>query len=266
MRLLWILAVAAVVGFLLPIPATAAAGTVSLAASVNGRDISTATESDPLVLDPDGSAAIQVAVTNEGPDPVTVSRIDLDGQVVGLSFFAFGTSVGLTVEPNTTESLVYSVDLAGLAEQATGLIRGTVTAFDGAGEKLASVSTITDVQGSLRSVYGLFGLALLILTVLAIVDAAFGIARQRLSDNRWKRGLRLLAPGIGIGLVLVFTLSAFRVWVPSGERWLLVILIFGGAFFALGYLSPRPDSDEEDEYDEEDTRETEPMNIESLDR
>ncbi|MFD4369725.1 hypothetical protein [Rhodococcus sp. NPDC058521] len=264
MRILWLVAALALVGFLLPLPAAAAAGSVSLAASVNGRDISTATETDPIVLDPDGSATIQVVVTNSGPEPVTISRIDLDGQVVGLSFFAFGTSVGLTVEPNTTESLVYSVDLAGLEEQATGLIRGTVTAFDERGETLASVSTITDVQGSLRSVYGLFGLALLILTVLAIVDAAFGIARQRLSDNRWKRGLRLLAPGIGIGLVIVFTLSAFRVWVPSGERWLLVILVFGGGFFALGYLSPTPDSDEEDEY-EEDMRETEPMNIESLD-
>jgi hypothetical protein len=76
--------------------------------------------------------------------------------------------------------------------------------------------------------------------VLALIDAAFGIATHRLSANRWQRGLRLLAPGIGVGLVLTFSASVARLWVPDGERWLLIGGLTAAAFFAIGYFAPVP--------------------------
>ncbi|MGW6421385.1 hypothetical protein ACWF82_01800 [Nocardia sp. NPDC055053] len=224
----------------------AAQDSVGMAVSIDGREIAAATETDPIRLDPNGSAEVEVSITNEGNEPVTVRRIDLSGQVVGLTFYSFSTSVNRTVLPNSTERLSYSLDLSGLSEQATGLISGSVTAYDADDNVLAGAKTVTDVRGSLNSVYGLFGLALLILTLLAIADAALTVARHRMPPNRWQRGMRLLAPGLGIGLVLVFSLSALRVWVPSGERWLIIALLFAGGFFVLGYLTPTPTTAEEE--------------------
>ena len=114
---------------------------------------------------------------------------------------------------------------------------------------------VTDVHGSLVSVYGLFGLALLVLTILAFADVLLAIARHRMSPNRWRRGLRFLTPGIGLGLVLVFTLSALAVWVPSPGTWLVTVVVSAAVFFVLGYLSPTPRATEEE--DDEDLDESE---------
>lgn len=226
--------------------ATLAAGAVTLSATVNGQDVASADQQHPVRLDPATPADVAVTVTNGGSVPLTVAAVDFSGHVLGLSFFAFHTSVAATVGPGATKTLSYPLDLSGLDGQATGLVNGTLAVQGADGEPVAQLPTVVDVQGSLVSVYGLFGLALVILTVLALVDTALAIARNRMPQNRWRRGLRLLTPGIGIGLVLVFTLSAFRVWVPSTERWLFVAGAFAVGFFLLGYLTPTPpDADAE---------------------
>jgi hypothetical protein len=68
-----------------------------------------------------------------------------------------------------------------------------------------------------------------------------------MSRNRWRRALRLLGVGIGLGLVLVFTMSALRVWVPSPGRWFTVVLVFAIVFSVIGYLTPTPASEEDEE-------------------
>ena len=129
---------------------------------------------------------------------------------------------------------------------------GAVTVFDDHGHQVARQALVTDVRGSLVSVYGLFGLALLVLTVLALVDTAVAVARHGLPANRWRRGTRALTPGLGIGLVLVFTLSAAHVAVPTGPRWIEAAVGFAVLFFVLGYLTPTPDDarDDNDDYDD----------------
>ncbi|WP_446226142.1 hypothetical protein ACTWPB_14420 [Nocardia sp. IBHARD005] len=246
MKLIGILIALVLFSVFAPASAQAADDSVRLSVRIDGRDIATATEPDPIRLDPNGSAEVEVSITNEGNEPVTVRRVDLSGQVVGLMFYSFSTSVNRTVLPKSTERLSYSLDLSGLSEQATGLISGSVTAYDADDTVLGSATTVTDVRGSLNSVYGLFGLALLILTLLAIADAALTVARHRMPPNRWQRGMRLLAPGLGIGLVLVFSLSALRLWMPSAERWAFIALLFAGVFFVLGYLTPTPTTAEEE--------------------
>ena len=72
------------------------------------------------------------------------------------------------------------------------------------------------------------------------------VARHKDSQNRWRRGLRMLTPGIGIGLVLAFTASVARWWVPSTHVWLLTAGITAATFFVLGYFSPTPDEDDDD--------------------
>lgn len=244
-----VVAVLAAVG--LAPAATAAVEGVQVSATVNGQDVAGADQDHPVRLDPQSLAQVNIGLTNGSAEPVDVAAVDLTGHVLGLSYFSYQTSVAVTVAPGETQTLAYSLDLSGLDGQATGLINGTLAVRGGGGETVAAISTVTDVRGSLVSVYGLFGIALAILTVLALIDTALAIARNRMPANRWRRGLRMLTPGIGIGLVLVFTLSATRVWVPTTGRWLVVGGAFAAAFFLLGYLSPTPEPEEEFE-DEED--------------
>jgi hypothetical protein len=248
-------AAAAVVSFAIVPSALAASPQVNVIARINGQAVSTSSGDHPIRLDPHHAAAVELTVDDTGAAPVTVHRVQLSGRVVGLTFYSFDTAVALTVQPGATATLRYSLDLTGLAGQATGLIGGSVTVFDDHGHQLAQQDTVTDVRGSFWSVYGLFGFALLLLTILAILDTTIALARHRMPPNRWRRGLRFLTPGIGLGLVLAFTLSAVRVWVPSTARWLLLAACFAVAFFVLGYLTPTPVDERdvaEDDLDDED--------------
>ncbi|WP_102146044.1 hypothetical protein [Mycobacterium hubeiense] len=221
--------------------------TVTMSATVNGQDVGAASAADPLRLQPGESVEVAVEVANNGTEAVEVRRVELSGRVVGLTFFNYATAVQLTVEPGATDTLRYRLDLFGLEGQATGLIGGELSVADAAGDTVASIPTVTDVRGSLISVYGLFGIALVVLTALALLDAALAVAKHRLSENRWQRGLRLLAPGVGIGLVVAFSASVARLWVPSTGLWLVLAGLTAAVFFTLGYFSPTPQGEEEED-------------------
>jgi hypothetical protein len=230
---------------------TAAAASDSVAASVTVNGHNPSDRSEPVRLRPDEPVDVVITLTNHGGAPVSVKQVELTGRVLGLSFFTYATSVDFTVQPGSRDTLRYRLDLTGLHGQATGLMGGLLTIRGPTGDPIASIPMVTDVRGSVLSVYGLFGIALLVLTVLALVDAAFSVARHRLSANRWKRGLRLLAPGIGVGMVLMFSASVARLWVPDSGRWLLLASLTASAFFAIGYFAPVVDHDGMDDADDD---------------
>lgn len=232
-------------------PAAHAADRAQLTVTIDGRAVSSATEQRPIRLDPRRPATLRVRVTNAGGAPLEVATVRLHGQVMALSFFTYDTSVGVTVAPGATEERTFVVDLVGLGGQATGLIQGSASVLDPDRRTLASEPVVVDVRGSLRSVYGLFGLAVAVLTALSLAGALIALGSHRLPDNRWRRGLRFLTPGLGCGLVVVFTLSALRVFVPRPGRWIPILLVSGALLFVAGYLTPSPDDDDEDEEEDE---------------
>ncbi|MBL1078552.1 hypothetical protein JK358_29515 [Nocardia sp. 2] len=217
-----------------------AAGGISATATIDGKPIAGATAANPVRLDPNKVTPVVIEVKNESAEAVTLRRVDFTGHVLGLNFFSYSTSVELTIAAGKTEKLTYRLDPAGLDGQATGLIGSDLTLINAAGDPVTSVHTVVDVRGSLASVYGLFGIILAGLTGLAIADSALTVARHRLSVNRWQRGLRLLAPGIGLGLMIGFTASVARWWVPGTGLWLSLAGVFATIFFLAGYLSPTP--------------------------
>jgi hypothetical protein len=227
-------------------PAGATSGPVVLSATVNGTDVASSSATHPVRLRPAEPATVNLTVRNDGVNAVAVHRVELSGRVLGLTYFSFSTSVDLSVAAGATETLNYSLDLAGLGGQATGLMGGSVVLFDDQSHRIARSAVVTDVRGSIFSVYGVFGFTLVLLTILALLDVALSIARHRMPVNRWRRGLRTATPGIGIGLVLVFTLSALRVWVPNAGRSLLCAGGFAAAFFLIGYLTPTPTGPDDD--------------------
>jgi hypothetical protein len=180
---------------------------LSWSMTVNGRDVSSADANTPLRLSPRTPADVVVKVANLGSAPVGVR----------------------------------SIDLLGLDGQATGLIPSQAVLLDTNGHRIDSHSLAVDVRGSLRSVYGTFGLAVAAITLLLLISALWRLLTGRLNHNRWRRAMTFAAPGLGAGFTLTFTLSALRLMVPAAGMWALLILVGGAIGFILGYLTPTPE-------------------------
>jgi hypothetical protein len=235
--------------------ADAADGPVRLVARIDGRPIADATEQHPVALRPDDPVTLSLRLTNDGADDLTVHAVRLEGRVMGLTFFAYDTRVELVLEAGSTTTSRFQLDLVGLDGQATGLVPARVAVLDADRHELASQASVVDVRGSLRSVYGAFGLAVAVFTGLSLAGALVALARHRLSPNRWRRGIRFLWAGVGVGLLIVFTLSALRVFVPQPGRWVPIVAVSTGLLFVLGYLTPSPEEPEDREAEEPDAPE-----------
>src|SRR5690348_2910235 len=253
-RFVTALVIALLFGFMV-VPSAAAdnRGVVVTSATVGGQDVASTNWGEPLRLVPGEFIDVELRVANYGDHAVHLRRADLSGRVLGLVFFSYLVPLDVTVVPGATETVRYRLELIGIDDQAIGLMRGDVAVVGDNGDRIAWLPMISDVRGSLLSVYGLFGIALLILTVLASIDAGLAIRRHRLSASRWLRGLRLLTPGVGVGLVLLFTATVLRIWVPRTPVWLVIAAGTAAAFFAIGYFTPTPDGQHGDDADPEDT-------------
>lgn len=229
-----------------------AKGEVALKATIDGRDVSVSSDANPIVLDPEGAPVLRVRVENNGDSAIQIKTVRLNGNVIGLTFFAYDTSVGMRIEPGEVEERAFEMDLVGLTGQAVGLIPSSVEILDPDRNSLAAVSQVVDVRGSLRSVYGIFGMAIVALTLTSLGVGLVKLARHTLPPNRWKRGMRFTAPGVGAGLTAVFTLSALRIFAPSADKWIPLLVGGGLVGFVLGYLTPSPVTDEEEDEEEED--------------
>ena len=219
-------------------------------ATIDGHDVSTANSSSPIPLTAGRDARVLLSVTNPGSDAVTIRTLRLEGRVLGMSFFAFSTRIDLDVAAGATEQRTIQLDLSDLGDQAVGLIPGQLSLLGADRTVISQRSLATDVRGSLHSAYGIFGLAVALVTLVLILSLAVEIARHQLPLNRWRRAVRFLAPGVGIGLTATFTLSATRILIPSATVWVPLVLGCGVVAFLIGYLTPTPDH--EDAYQDED--------------
>jgi hypothetical protein len=231
--------------------AAAAEGGVSFSATVNGQSVATSSDAHPVQLYGTRLAQVRLRVDNHTSSPVRVSSVRLEGEVLALPLFSYDTDVALVIPARSTKTLVFPVSMGGLGSQATGLVVGTVTLLGPNGEKVASQGLVTNVHGSLQSVYGLFGLAVLVLTVSSLVLALVALSRHTLPQNRWLRGVRFLIPGFGVGLILTFTLAAVGIFTAGPGHWLPLLVVASAAGLALGYLTPAPNEEELDDYDDD---------------
>jgi hypothetical protein len=219
--------------------ARAAGDTVTIDATVDGTPVG----EDELLLDPSGSSRISVTVHN-GTDTVWhVKTIRLSGTALALTFFSYDTTVPFDVPAKQSVTRGFVLDLGQLGTQATGLLPTELEVVDTNRDSIASIGTTGDVRGSMWSVYGVFGLAVFGLTVLAWAGALVALARRRLPANRWQRAMRFLPAGVGTGLVAVISLSVLRVMAPSPAAEIPFILGAAGAALVLGYLTPHPSAD-----------------------
>lgn len=217
--------------------------------TIAGRDATTIDRNEPLELESDEPVELTVAVTNPGDDPVFVRSVRLRSVVIGIPFVVYETRIDMEVAPGETGERTFQLDLLDLRSQATGLMPAEIELLDAERRQVAALPITIDVQGSFWSVYGGFALAVAALTALVLARDLVQLARGRLPANRWTRGVQFGAPGLGIGLVATFTLSALRIFSPAPALWGTLLVVFGGGLFILGYLTPTP-ADEYDEIDE----------------
>jgi hypothetical protein len=238
------------------VPASAFSNaTVRVVAAVNGQDVDHVDANRPLRLSPQEGTVIRVAVTNLTSRPLTIRIVRLHGKVMGLTFYTYDTRIDLRLDPGATGQREFAVDLSDLGGQATGLVPGRLTLLDERRHVVVSKAFPVDVRGSIVSVYGVFGATVAAITALLLIAALIRLATHRLPSARWSRGTRFGVPGIGIGLVLTFSLSTFRVVNPDASKWLPLVLAGGAIGFVFGYLTPRPEQAREPEVDEVDDEE-----------
>jgi hypothetical protein len=241
------MALVAVAGILFLPAAAARAQTATIEARIEDQDVTRSSDDRPITLDPDSQQVIHVVVRNNGESPLPIRSIRLQGDVMGLTFFSYDTAVGMRVLPGRSEERRYEMDLFGLGGQAVGLIGSRVIALDQNRRPVAEAEMVADVEGSLGSVYGIFGMAISAFTLITFADVLIKLKRRRLPANRWLRALRFLAPGFGLGLSLIFTLSALRIYHPTTGKWVSLLVGSSAIFFLLGYLTPNPPEEEDEE-------------------
>jgi len=217
--------------------AFAAAGDVTVNATVDRKAVGGTTD---LLLDPDRSIRVEVTVHNGTNAPRHVKTVRLSGTALALTFFAYDTTVPFDVPAKESVTRAFQLDLADLGGQATGLLPTEIEVLDDNRDVLGSVATTGDVLGSMWSVYAVFGLGVLLLTVFSWAGALIALARRRLPANRWQRAMRFLPAGIGTGLVAVISLSVLKLMAPSPAAEIPFILGSAAAALLLGYLTPHP--------------------------
>jgi hypothetical protein len=251
LRLLTVLTIAA--GLVLsvgPVPPAAADGLpdgVRWEAEVNGVNVRDTSSERPVRLDPGRPAEVRVRIENRSAEPLSVPFVRLHGEVLGLTFYSYTTRVDMELAPGGGDTREFTIDLLDLGDQAKGLVPSQVSLLDGRAEVQSTKHFAGEVEGETTSVYGVFGLAVAALTLVLLVGGLWRLATGRLHPNRWRRGVTLAAPGLGVGFVVTFTLAAAAVTMPRGTMW--AGLMSGGAAigFLAGYLSPTPGEHDEDE-------------------
>jgi hypothetical protein len=224
-------------------PAGATAG-VTASFTVNGRAVAHSSESNPVKLNPNTPAQVNLTVTNNGSSAVTVASVAVSGRALDITFFDFETETALEVPAGATESQQYTLDFAPLNGQGDGLIPASISLLDARRHVLASQSFTADVRGRITSLFGLFAIEVTVFTGILFAGALLALARGRLHENRFRRALRFFWPGVGLGLVIVFAFAILRIFVPAPGHWLPIVLICAIIGFVVGYLTPNPANDE----------------------
>jgi hypothetical protein len=224
----------------------ATAGTpapVTATFTVNGRAVANSSGSNPIKLDPNHPAQVSVQVTNNGSGPVTVGAVALSGRALDIPFFDFETETALPVQPGTTETQQYTLDFAPLNNQGDGLIPASIHILDDHRHVLAGQNFTADVRGRITSLFGLFAIEVLAFTIILFAGALIAMARGTLHENRFRRALRFLWPGVGLGILIVFGFAILRIFTPAPGHWLPIVLVCAAIGFAVGYLTPNPARD-----------------------
>jgi hypothetical protein len=263
--LLLLLVVLAGVG--LGASASAGAGSVggqesalTFAATLDGQPLGLSSTGDPIVIDPDSSSTLALAIRNNTAEPITVRQVQLRGTAFGLTLLSYDVVVNATIASGDRTRVDVPVEFFDLGDQVTGLLPATIRLLDPDRDLLASRDFTVDVRGSATSLMAIFTIVVAIATGVSILLIWIAIGRRRLPRSRWQRGVRFALVGAGIGVTLTLFLALLLLVTPEGGVWIPLLVVPTVGAFLLGWFSPGPLADLEEETEIEDwMRETVPF-------
>lgn len=215
-----------------------AKSSVQVTATIDDQRLSSGSQT--VRLETNRPVTLDLTIRNEGSSPLAVRALRVEGRVAGLTFFGYSTLTRFTVPAGGTDRRRVDIDLLDLGDQATGLIPAKLRVLDSRRHTVAARTFVADVRGSARSTFATFTLVLALATAAVLGVTLLGLARNRLSENRFTRAGVFLCSGVGIGFVLVFAVSVLRILAPTSPRWQALVVIPAALFFLLGYLTPTP--------------------------
>jgi hypothetical protein len=241
------------------VPVATAADNVTFVVKIDGEDVSKSSGSNPVAID--GQVPLEVTIVNKSTKPVTVNAVRLIGRSIGATVFSSEIAIGAQLDPGESQTRTIQLDLRGITDQANGLFEGQVQLLDPNRNVIASEDAVWDVKGSMTSLFGLFAIMLLVVTIILTAFSFRDLATGRLSKNRWWRGVRFAFVGLSIGATILVWMSVLRLVAPRAVIAYPLLLVLGIAGFVLGSLSPDPtrgveDEDDDEEDDDEYHRET----------
>ena len=192
---------------------------------IDGEDVSKSNGSNPIAID--GEVPLEVTIDNGTSKPVTVNAVRLIGRSVGATVFSSEIAIGAQLDPGETQTRTIQLDLRGITDQANGLFEGEVQLLDPDRGVIASHDAVWDVRGSMTSLFGLFAIMLLVVTIILTAFSFRDLATGRLSKNRWWRGVRFAfvgpldrrhGPRVDVSAPARRTASGRRVSVASRAR------------------------------------------------
>ena len=231
------------------VPLASAADNVTFVVKIDGKDVSKSSGSNPVAID--GEVPLEVTIDNGTGKPVTVNAVRLLGRSIGATVFSSEIAIGAQLDPGETQTRTIQLDLRGNTDQANGLFEGEVQLLDPDRNVIASEDAVWDVRGSMTSLFGLFAIMLLVVTIILTAFSFRDLATGRLSKNRWWRGVRFAFVGLAIGATVLVWMSVLRLVAPRSVIAYPLLLVLGIAGFVLGSLSPDPSHGIEDEDDDE---------------
>ena len=230
---------------------------LSLDASINGVNTNEGNRTDPIMLAPDEPVLLELQIENIGPAPVNVRHIRLEGEVLEMRFAHANTAVDFSVDPGQTREFDVEIDFFDLGEQVTGQLDTVLSLHDDERKQLVSRQFFSEVDGNATSSLGASLLMLAIFAAGSLIVNLLGVARGRLPQNRWYRGMRFGFTGLTVALLVMLLLPFVGLWLPPLGVWLPVLGLGTLGAFVLGYFSPGPDDiDDEAAMDREMARVT----------
>lgn len=222
-----------------------------LSARIDGRELSSATRDDPLVLEPDPEVPFTLQIRNNGDETVDLRFFRFELMTLGLNWWHYDLRAHVEVPPRALRTISEPLDFFHADETGKGYIEAKLALYDMDRERVALQPFAFDVKGDTTSTIGLFTILMLVLGIICLIEIFVRWFRRRLPGNRFLRAVTFAFAAAVLSVTLVVGAAVLAIVLWSSATYVPIIAIAILVGFVLGFLSPGPDYATADEDEEQ---------------